>query len=75
MKKTCDIEGCLCHTTVQPITEAVYGKRPKKARDADEYEPSGHGTAVWRRLELPQLDKLADVFPKARRFAARRKDR
>ena len=73
MRETCDIEGCLCKTTPQPITEAVYGKKPKR-RGGEVYESTGGTAPIWRSITTDTLDRLAERYPKARRFAARRKD-
>jgi hypothetical protein len=69
----CKVEGCLCQTTTQPITEAVYGKKPKKRAKTAQYEPTSGGIPVWRRISDASMEKLADRYPRARRFAARRK--
>lgn len=67
----CKIENCLCKTTTQPITEAVYGKRPR--HKPVEYDPSSGASAIWRRITDTEMGGLAARFPRARRFAARRK--
>jgi len=69
----CEIENCLCQHTIQPITEAVYGKKPKRAKRPEEYEATTGGSAIWRRITDTEMGALASRFPKARRFASRRK--
>ena len=68
----CTIEGCLCQESPQPITEAVYGKKPKR-RSKTEYEARGGTAPVWRLISDDEMLDLARRFPRARRFAARRK--
>jgi hypothetical protein len=78
VNEKCDIEGCLCQVSVQPITEVLYGdkfieeRRKRARRPAPDYEPRGHRAAMWRRLDLEELNELAERFPKARRFVSRR---
>jgi hypothetical protein len=70
----CEVEGCLCQTTTQPITEAVYGKKPKRRPQKEEHYAPHEGTEpLWQRISDDEMSLLARVFPKARRFAARRK--
>lgn len=68
----CQVEGCLCKQTNQPITEAVYGERPRRRKPS--YESRGGTAKVFRAIELDSLQRLANRFPKARRFAARRRE-
>jgi hypothetical protein len=69
----CQIENCLCQSTIQPITEAVYGKKPKKRKVDVPYESRGGTAPLWRIISDDEMTELARKFPKARRFAARRK--
>lgn len=68
---TCQIEDCLCKQTNEPITEAVYGKKGRRG-GGKVYESRGGTAPVWRTLSSDALDRLAERYPKARRFAARR---
>lgn len=67
----CQVEGCLCKTSNQPITEAVYGERPRRRKPS--YDRRGGTTAIWRSVSIDELQRLANRFPKARTFAARRR--
>lgn len=67
----CEVEGCLCQSTTQPITEAVYGKKPRH-RGKVEYEAHTGGVPIYRTISAATLDRLAERYGKVRRLAARR---
>jgi len=67
----CQVEGCLCKQTNQPITEAVYGERQRRRKPS--YESRGGTTAIWRSVSIDDLQRLANRFAPARKFAARRR--
>lgn len=68
----CRVEGCLCQSTTQPITEAVYGKRPRHRAKAEVYEAHTGGVPIFRTIAPSTLERLAEQYGKVRRLAARR---
>ncbi len=73
-REQCEVEGCLCHTTTQPITEAVYGKKPRHRGKVEQYEAHTGTQPLWERVDRDVLGRLAFEFgPRLRKLAARRK--
>lgn len=67
----CDIEGCLCQSTTQPITEAVYGKKPRSRGNA-EYEPHTGARPIYERLPVMDFAAILKRYPKLARSLERK---
>lgn len=56
-----------------PITDALYGKKPRDRKPAKEYTPRDQRTPMWRVVSQDTLNQLARYGKETRRLAARRR--